>query len=150
MTKVNFDALKQSVNIADLPQWLGLEGKWINDDQWRGRCPTCNKTDRDIVITKSKSAFYCHAFKKGGDAVYLTSHCKRIGQVDAGRELTRAFLKPQQPPEEERPSQEPPAHADTPSIARDLAVVAESMTAAQLRKLADTLDAKGYDRVTFI
>lgn len=62
---VDFQVLKQSISITDLIPWLGLKGNW-HGDQWRGTCPQCNGSDRSLVVTKSKAAFYCFTAKKGG------------------------------------------------------------------------------------
>lgn len=163
MAKIDFAELKK-IDICAMPEWLDMDGAWTEDNaQWRGRCPACNKSARDIVITREKGSFYCHALKRGGtDAVSLVAHCKKISQVEAGRELTKHFLHVQEmvetqeaPPNEDASRSDislnaTPAHADPPSVSRDLAIVAQPMNAVQLRKLADLLDEKKYERVNFI
>lgn len=89
---VDFKAVKESVAIGHVISWLGLEGKWHTSDQWRGPCPICKTGgDRALVVTKSKSAFYCWGMKKGGDAIYLTSHIKDCSQTDAAKMLQEHF-----------------------------------------------------------
>lgn len=157
MTKVDFVAVKAAAPIEKVVGWLGLEGKWDTEsEQFRGRCPACNKSDRDIVVTPSKQAFYCHAAKKGGDVIYLTAHCKGVGQVEAGRELTKAFLKTQEAPKEEASGESNPSQhvADTGSIAHVIEAVQtieaetvvmvtpEYLTADQLFRLAELIEKK--------
>ena len=156
MTRIDFAAIRTRVQIADVVQWLGLTNEPINDDQLRCGCTACGKSDRDIVVTKSKNAFCCHSVphvrgkKLGGDAIGLVAHIKGLGQVEAAREIQNVFLA--SPPTQKAPeeSDAKSAVSTAPIVSRDLAIVAEAMTSAQLRKIADTLDAKGYQRVQFI
>lgn len=90
-TFVDFAAIKNNVSIADLIPWLMLKGTW-HGDQWRGACPHCKSGgDRALVVTKSKSAFYCWALKKGGDCINLVAHVKDISQRDAAQIITDHF-----------------------------------------------------------
>src|SRR5579864_299605 len=87
MAFVDFQALKSRVRIDDAIPMLGLQMKQ-HGDQWRGVCPACRTTDeRALVITPSKSVFYCQAAKKGGDLISLWSHIRGIGARDAAQEI---------------------------------------------------------------
>jgi hypothetical protein len=74
---VDFAALKQRHPIESAIALLGLAMKQVNQDQWRGPCPTCKAAgDRAIVLTKSKGVFYCFGAKTGGDIIALVSHIR--------------------------------------------------------------------------
>src|ERR1700712_478258 len=84
MTKfVDFQEIKQRVSIEDAVKMLGLQMKPGNN-QLRGPCPACKEGgDRALVITPSKSAFYCFADKKGGDQIALVAHIQGMAVRDA-------------------------------------------------------------------
>ena len=76
---IDFQALKQNVKIEDAMALLGLKVSQ-HGDQMRGACPACKSGgDRALVITSSKSVFYCFAAGQGGDVIALISHIKGIG-----------------------------------------------------------------------
>lgn len=80
---IDFQALKQQIRIEDAMPLLGLTVSKFSD-QMRGACPACKSGgDRALVITASKSVFYCFAAGEGGDVIALTSHIKGIGMKEA-------------------------------------------------------------------
>ena len=90
---VDFQVLKQNVKIEDAVTVLGLK---VNQhgDQVRGACPACKSGgDRALVITASKSVFYCFAAGEGGDVIALTAHIKGISMKEAAEFLVISLTK---------------------------------------------------------
>ena len=90
---IDFQVLKQNVKIEDAVTFLGLK---VNQhgDQVRGACPACKSGgDRALVITASKSVFYCFAAGDGGDVIALTAHIKSIGMKEAAEFLAASLTK---------------------------------------------------------
>ena len=91
---------------------LGLNVSELSD-QMRGPCPACKSGgDRALVITASKSVFYCFAAGEGGDVIALTSHIKGISMKEAAAFLASHLAKPDatpvSPPAATVPSTVPP------------------------------------------
>lgn len=83
MPFVDFASLKASITIEEVAQLLRLDMKQAGN-QLRGICPACKTTGgRELVVTPSKSAFYCFAEKKGGDLIALTAHIRGESIKDA-------------------------------------------------------------------
>jgi DNA primase len=95
---IDFQALKQEIKITDAMTLLGLKVSELSD-QMRGSCPACKSGgDRALVITASKSVFYCFAAGEGGDVIALTSHIKAISMKDAAAFLAEHLAKPDATP----------------------------------------------------
>jgi DNA primase len=91
---IDFQALKKSVKIEDAMALLGLRVSTFSD-QMRGSCPACKTGgERALVITASKSAFYCFAAGEGGDAIALVSHIKGVSMKEAAAFLASSIGKP--------------------------------------------------------
>jgi DNA primase len=83
MPFVDFQEIKKRISIEDAVKVLGLKMKPGNN-QLRGPCPRCNEGgDRALVITPSKSAYFCFAEKKGGDQIALAAHIRACSVRDA-------------------------------------------------------------------
>jgi DNA primase len=90
---IEFQALKQKVKIEDAMALLGLKVSTFSD-QMRSSCPACRSGgDRALVITASKSVFYCFAAGEGGDVIALVSHIKGVPMKDAAAILASSFDK---------------------------------------------------------
>ena len=88
---VDFAELKKRVDIVQVAEWLGIEGK-KNGEQIRSKCPKCdNKSERSLVITPSKQLFYVFCCQRGGDLIELAAFVKGIGQKQAAEEIGKAF-----------------------------------------------------------
>jgi DNA primase len=79
---IDFAELKEQVGIEDVFPMLELH-MMQKGDQWRGACPACEDSDRSLVVTSSKGAFYCFSAKKGGDVISLVAHVRDLGMRDA-------------------------------------------------------------------
>jgi DNA primase len=89
MAYIDFDALKKHVTIEEAVKLLGLSMK-LGNSQFRGPCPSCKSGgDRALVVTPAKSAFYCFAAQKGGDAISLAAHVRGEGVRDAATWLAQ-------------------------------------------------------------
>jgi hypothetical protein len=94
---IDFQALKQEIRIEQAMPLLGLTPSQFSD-QMRSPCPACKSGgDRALVITASKSVFYCFASGQGGDVISLTSHIKGISMKEAAAFLAEHFHKDQSP-----------------------------------------------------
>ena len=83
MSFIDFKAIKSSTTIEQVVKMLGLV-MHEEKNQLRGVCPACKSTgDRELVVTPSKGAFYCHGASAGGDLISLVAHVKGIGVKDA-------------------------------------------------------------------
>ena len=90
---VDFQVLKQNVKIEDAVALLALKANQYGD-QMRGACPACKSGgDRALVITASKSVFYCFAAGEGGDVIALTAHIKGISMKEAAEFLVISLTK---------------------------------------------------------
>ena len=90
---IDFQNLKQNVKIEDAVTLLGLKIA-RHGDQMRGACPACKTGgDRALVITASKSVFYCFAAGEGGDVIALTAHIKGISMKEAAEFLAAALAQ---------------------------------------------------------
>lgn len=84
---IDFEAVKQDYSIEDAAAALKLVMKPGNN-QLRGPCPACKAGgDRALVITPSKSAFYCFGARKGGDQLALVAHINGVSVKDAAEWL---------------------------------------------------------------
>ena len=79
---IDFAELKARVSIEQVFPMLDLDLK-KKGDQWRGACPVCDSSDRSLVVTLSKQAFYCFKAKQGGDLISLVAHVRGVGMRDA-------------------------------------------------------------------
>lgn len=83
MSFVEFKEIKQRVSIEDAIKKLGLKMREGNN-QLRSPCPRCKEGgDRALVVTPSKSAYFCFADKKGGDQIALVAHIMDCSVRDA-------------------------------------------------------------------
>lgn len=90
MAFIDFAELKQAVAIDSQIAKLGLEGT-MRGEQWRGPCPACRSGGkRALVITPSKSAFYCFGGQTGGDVIALVAHIKACSMKQAAEDLAAA------------------------------------------------------------
>ncbi|MGO8866408.1 MAG: CHC2 zinc finger domain-containing protein [Alphaproteobacteria bacterium] len=88
---VDFAEIKQKVSIERLPPVLGLQLQQYGLS-WRGPCPACKQGgDRALAVTPHKKAFYCFAWKRGGDAIALAAHVKGMSQRDAAIFIAEQF-----------------------------------------------------------
>lgn len=94
---IDFQQLKQEINIEDAMPLLGLQVSQFSN-QMRMPCPACKSGgDRALVITKSKGAFYCFAKGEGGDVIGLIAHVKGMSMKDAANVLAESFNKKLEP-----------------------------------------------------
>ena len=71
---IDFADLKTRISIESVIPILDLSLKQ-QSNQYRGPCPACDsESDRTLVITPSKEAFYCFSAKDGGDVIALVAH----------------------------------------------------------------------------
>ena len=83
MSFVDFAEVKASHPIESLIERLDLKMN-RRGEQWRGPCPICHSGgERALVITPSKSAFYCFATQRGGDVIALVAHIEGVGMKEA-------------------------------------------------------------------
>ena len=95
---IDFQALKQDIKFEDAMPMLGLQVSQFSD-QMRMPCPACKTGgDRALVVTASKSVFYCFAAGEGGDVIALVAHVKGISMKEAAAFLTEQFAKTDEPP----------------------------------------------------
>jgi len=86
-TFIDFQELKKSVAIEDAVSVLGLTLKQ-SAGQLRGACPVCKTgSDRSLVITPAKQAFYCFGSGQGGDVIALVAHVKACSMKEAAQFL---------------------------------------------------------------
>src|ERR1700737_200624 len=89
--QIDFATLKQHVSIEQAMHMLGLHMK-RSGPSFRGPCPTCRSGgERALVVTPSKSAFYCFAAKQGGDQLALVAHVRGVKVRQAAEELVSHF-----------------------------------------------------------
>lgn len=95
---VDFAEIKSRVSIEEAVEMLGLIMKSGNN-QLRGPCPACQRGgERALVITGSKSAFFCFGSHKGGDVIALVAHIRNCAVKDAAQFLAEQIgLEKQQP-----------------------------------------------------
>jgi DNA primase len=80
---LDFGEVKARVSIEDAAKKLGLQLK-SGTNQLRAPCPACPSAgERALVITPSKSAFYCWGIRKGGDQIALAAHVRKVSARDA-------------------------------------------------------------------
>ena len=92
MSYVDFQELKAKVTLEDCMRMLSLQLTPENN-QFRGRCPTCDGADRGLIVTPAKG-WYCQAAKIGGDVISLTAHVKQCGAKEAGAYLASCLQSP--------------------------------------------------------
>src|ERR1700704_5733436 len=98
---MDYQAIKAAVPVERAARFLGLELKQ-HGEVHRGDCPQCDKP-RVLIVTPSKNVWYCHALKKGGDAIYLVAHIKGIKQSEAAQLLQDHFIRePEKPKAKKR------------------------------------------------
>ncbi len=93
---MEYQAIKQAVSVEKAASFLGLKLK-PHGDTHRGDCPACDKP-RVLIVTPSKNVWYCHALKKGGDAIYLVAHVRGIKQSEAAQLLQDHFMREPEKP----------------------------------------------------
>jgi hypothetical protein len=82
MPFIDFAELKSRVSIEEAASKLGLE-LTKSGAQLRGPCKACGTGgSRALVITPSRSLFYCFAATKGGDQIALVAHAKGFGTIE--------------------------------------------------------------------
>ena len=122
MSFINFAELKEAVDIEQVIPMLNLKLKQ-SGDQLRGTCLACDGSDRSLVVTPSKNAFYCHEAKKGGDLISLVAHIRGCGMKDAAQFILDSATG--SPPEKETRTFQPLdyleyEHADVQALGFDL------------------------------
>jgi DNA primase len=91
MPFVDFAELKTRVSFDQAAQMLGLSLQ-PHGNQYRAPCPACKTGgDRALVVSPTKSLFFCFAAKSGGDVIALTAHIRGIPVKEAADQLDRAF-----------------------------------------------------------
>ena len=88
---VDFARLREQLYMAKVIEFLGLQTTTDDGDHHRADCPACNSKNA-LYITLSAGKYFCHAEKRGGDAVGLVAHLRRCGQREAGLLLQRELL----------------------------------------------------------
>lgn len=88
---IPFDEVKERVSIEEAARFLQLPVKQ-HGTQLRSACPGCKSdSERAIVITPAKSAFFCFSSRRGGDQIALVSHCLGIGMKEAAGKLWEQY-----------------------------------------------------------
>lgn len=97
MDRIDFSELKQRVTLDEVIGFLGLSmtraatKEYGDPPQWRGACPACqSRGNRSLVVTEGKG-YYCFEQRKGGDAIALVAHIRKLTMRQAAEELHRAF-----------------------------------------------------------
>src|SRR3954469_20270805 len=108
--QIDYAGIKQAVPLETAARFLGLE-LTPSGETPRGNCPACDKP-RVLIVTPSKNAFYCHAQKQGGDAIFLVAHIKGIKQSAAAQLLQDHFMRE---PEKPRPKRKVKARPHKPA-----------------------------------
>jgi DNA primase len=93
---IDYSAIKAAVSVEKAARFLGLQLK-PHGETHRGDCPQCDKP-RVLIVTPSKNVWYCHALKKGGDAIYLVAHIRGVKQSEAAQVLQQEFMREPQKP----------------------------------------------------
>lgn len=106
---IDFAQLKDSVSIDQVLSLLDLRLVQRGDQQ-RGQCPVCKGGERSLVVTKSKSSFYCFTAKKGGDMIDLVAHVLKLSQKDAAHHIASRFDNSSTVPEKKKEGLNPLAH----------------------------------------
>lgn len=71
---IDFGDLKANTNIESMIPILGIPIKQ-QGRQWRGHCPACDSdSDRALVVTPAKQAYYCFSAEQGGDVIAFVAH----------------------------------------------------------------------------
>ena len=84
---VDFNVIKEAVNIEKTAQLLGLQVS-KSSNQLRAPCPICKTGgDRALAITPAKNLFYCFASQQGGDQIQLAAHIRGETAKDAAEWL---------------------------------------------------------------
>jgi len=109
---VNFKEVKETISIELAMVFLNLKGLTPEDGAYRGECTVCRAGSRSLVITPEKSAFYCHAAKKGGDVISLVAHLHGTSMKEAASWLLERSTKSKKP---ERPEPKPPKPTPPPT-----------------------------------
>src|ERR1700730_13461457 len=90
-TYLDFQQIKQTVNIQQVVQMLGLKMTGGNM-QMRGECPACRSGgNRALAISLEKQSYYCFAEKKGGDQISLCAHITGKSPRDAAQHIATHF-----------------------------------------------------------
>ena len=73
---IDFGELKANTQIEDVIGLLQLT-MTQQGNQWRGPCPACgSESDRALVVTPSKQAYFCFAAEEGGDVIAFVAHIR--------------------------------------------------------------------------
>jgi len=88
---IDFAQLKKDIPIENAVGILGLEVKQ-EGNQLRGPCPACKRGgERALVITPSKSAWYCFNATQGGDLLNLVQHIAGLASLKQAGEFLVKF-----------------------------------------------------------
>ena len=80
---VDFAELKATTDIENVISLLQVPMA-RNGHQWRGRCPACESdSDRALVVTPAKQAFYCFSDESGGDVIAFVAHILGVSMKSA-------------------------------------------------------------------
>jgi len=87
----DFALLKEKVTLEQAAQMLGLT-LHLERDKLRGECPACDSSNRRaLVLTPSKSVWYCWGAHVGGSVIDLVAHIRKVDLKDAADELADHF-----------------------------------------------------------
>jgi DNA primase len=132
---VDFTTLKQTVNIQQVVQMLGLKMTGGNM-QMRGECPSCRSGgSRALAISLEKQSFYCFAEKKGGDQIALCAHIMGKSPRDAAQHIATHFRFAGANDNSPAPAQPPQALQKRPSFDADAYLRTLDPAAGQLSEL---------------
>jgi DNA primase len=92
-TFIDFKELKESVSMFQVMNYLGLK-LTQKGEQFRGCCPVHAGGERSLVVTPSKSVFYCWATKSGGDQIQLAAHVRGSSVKEAAAWLQQQGTVP--------------------------------------------------------
>ena len=91
MPFIDFAELKTQVHIEDVVKMLGLALS-PRGHQLRGSCPACRSgSERALVVTPAKQAFYCFGAGSGGDLIALVAHVRSCNVRDAANLIAQHF-----------------------------------------------------------
>src|SRR5215831_13774005 len=89
---LSFEQIKESVDMRQAAQFLGLEMTW-KGDQGRSECPACQSGgNRALSVNLTKRSFYCFSARAGGDVISMVAHVNGVRQRDAAGLLHKHFL----------------------------------------------------------
>lgn len=87
MAYLDFEQIKAENPITTVVDKLGLTMK-KSGASMRCKCPVCESTsDRNLVVTPDRNAYYCFTDGKGGDQIGLVSHVQGLPVKEAAQFL---------------------------------------------------------------